>query len=120
MPSPVPSPFVNLVLELMVPLGRVQARKMFGGWGVFSDGLMFAVVIRDELYFKADAENVGRFESRHLKPFVYEARGRTVSLRYFQAPPEALEDPQAMAEWAGSALECALRHRKPQASAARH
>lgn len=120
MPPPAPSPFVSLVLELMAPLGGVQARRMFGGWGIFSAGLMFAVVIRDELYFKADAENVGRFQERGLKPFVYEARGRTVSLRYHQAPPETLEEPQAMAEWAGEALDCALRQRKAPAPSARH
>ena len=104
--------FVAHVVEQMPALGGISARKMFGGWGIFSGGLMFAVVIRDELYFKADAENVGRFKDRGLKPFVYEAKGRTVSLRYWQAPPETLEDSQAMAEWAGMALACALRQRR--------
>jgi DNA transformation protein len=109
---PVPSPFVSLVLELMAPLGDVRARKMFGGWGIFDAGLMFAVVIRDELYFKADDDSVGIFKSRGLKPFTYESKGRAVSLRYYQAPPETLEEPQAMAEWAGMALACALRQRR--------
>ncbi|WP_157265244.1 TfoX/Sxy family protein [Azohydromonas aeria] len=112
MPPPAPTPFVSLVLEMMAPLGGISAKKMFGGWGIFSGGLMFAVVIRDELYFKVDDENLGRFESRGLKPFTYEAKGRAVSLRYFQAPPETLEEPQAMANWARSALDCALRQRR--------
>jgi DNA transformation protein len=113
MPAATPSPFTTLVLEQMSALGGVQAKKMFGGWGIFRMGLMFAVVIGDELYFKADEANVGRFESRGLKPFIYEAKGRRVSLRYYQAPPETLEEPSAMAEWAGEAYACALRHQKP-------
>lgn len=112
MPTAIPE-FVTHVVEQMSSMGSVHAKKMFGGWGIFKDELMFAVVIQDELYFKADDENVGRFESRHLKAFTYEARGRRVALRYFQAPIETLEDPQAMADWAADAWACALRKRKP-------
>jgi DNA transformation protein len=104
--------FTTHVVELMAPFGPVQARKMFGGWGLFRTSLMFAVVIGDELYFKADEHSVGRFRARGLKPFSYDARGRSVSLRYYQAPPETLEDPAAMAEWAGEAYACALRNQK--------
>lgn len=112
MPTAIPE-FIAHTVEQMSALGGVQAKKMFGGWGLFKDGLMFAVVIQDELYFKVDDGNVARFESRHLKPFTYEAKGRQVALRYFQAPAETLEDPHAMAEWAADAWACALRNRKP-------
>ena len=105
--------FTAHVVEQMFLLGSVQAKRMFGGWGIFKMGLMFAVVIGDELYFKADGQNVGRFLARGLKPFSYEAAGRKVSLRYYQAPPETLEDPSAMAAWAGEAYACALRNRNP-------
>ena len=113
MPAAALSPFTTLVLEQMSSLGPVQAKRMFGGCGIFKMGLMFAVVIGDELYFKADEQNVGRFLARGLKPFTYEAGGRSVSLRYYQAPPETLEEPPAMAEWAGEAYACALRNQKP-------
>ena len=106
------SQFTGHVVEQMSVLGAVYAKRMFGGWGIFRMGLMFAVVIGDELYLKADEASVGRFKARGLKPFTYAAKGRAVSLRYFQAPPETLEDPQAMAEWAGTAYACALRHQK--------
>ncbi len=105
--------FTAHVVEQMSFLGPVQAKKMFGGWGIFKTGLMFAVVIGDELYFKADEQNVGRFLARGLKPFTYEAGNRSVSLRYYQAPPETLEDLSAMAQWAGEAHACALRNQKP-------
>jgi DNA transformation protein len=56
--------FTAHVVEQMSFLGPVQAKKMFGGWGIFRMDLMFAVVIGDELYFKADEQNVGQFLAR--------------------------------------------------------
>lgn len=112
MANPIPE-FIAHVMEQMSALGGIHAKRMFGGWGIFKDDLMFAVVIQDELYFKVDDENLARFESRGLKPFTYEARGRRVALRYFQAPAETLDDAQAMAEWAADAWACALRNRRP-------
>ena len=104
--------FIAHVVEQMSFLGTVHAKRMFGGCGIFKMALMFAVVIGDELYFKADEQNVGRFLARGLKPFTYEAGGRSMSLRYYQAPPEKLEEPPAMAEWAGEAYACAVRNQK--------
>jgi DNA transformation protein len=112
MPRPRESAFVQHIVDQMQALGGVSPRKMFGGWGIFKNGLMFAVVIQDVLNFKADDQSVDRFESLGLKPFSYEAKGRSVALRYYQAPAETLEDAQAMAEWAGDAYACALRHHK--------
>jgi DNA transformation protein len=112
MPRARESAFVQHIVDQMQILGGVLPRKMFGGWGIFKNGLMFAVVIHDALYFKVDDQSIGRFEALGLKPFTYEAKGRSVALRYYQAPAEALEDTQAMAEWAGDAYACALRHHK--------
>ncbi|TWO72828.1 TfoX/Sxy family protein [Caenimonas sedimenti] len=100
----------------MAGLGGVEARRMFGGRGVFRAGLMFALIADDMLYFKTDEANVGRFEGRGLPPFTYLAKGERKSLRYFQAPPEVFDEAQAMTEWARDAFECALRNQKPKAA----
>src|SRR5690606_29022674 len=90
----------------------IQVRRMFGGYGLFRSGLMFAVVLKDELYFKADEVNVERFQARGLPPFSYEAKGKPTSLRYYLAPNEVLDEPSAMSEWAQEAFACALRQKK--------
>ncbi len=107
-----PSDFADFVVEQMSALGGVEARRMFGGWGIFRAGLMFGLIVGDTLYFKTDAANRGRFEARGLVPFTYAARGRTMSLGYHAAPPEVFDDAQAMTQWARDAFECALRNQK--------
>lgn len=103
--------FVELVLEQMTGFGVPRVRRMFGGYGLYCDDLMFAIILKDKLYLKADAVNIGRFENAGLQPFTYASKGKQVSLRYFEAPPEVYEDQDEMLQWARSALEAALRAR---------
>lgn len=100
---------MSYVVELMHSLGPVRSKRMFGGHGIFLDGLMFALVIRSTLYFKADEVTQGDFQVRGLGPFSYSKGGKEFSLSYFEAPEEAMEDEQEMAAWAGSAYGVALR-----------
>ncbi|MGE0213865.1 MAG: TfoX/Sxy family protein, partial [Parvibaculaceae bacterium] len=88
----------------------VGARRMFGGYGLFREGLMFGLVADDTLYFKADGESKTAFEREGLDPFSYEtAGGKRVVMAYWRAPEQCLEDPDAMAEWCGMAYAAALR-----------
>ena len=110
MPSkPRRNEFVEHVLELVSPFASVSARRMFGGFGIYRDGLMFALVAGDVLYLKADGENRREFEDAGSEPFSYQARRKQVILSYWRAPEEALESPEAMQLWARSAFAAALR-----------
>lgn len=101
--------FANFVVELMVGWAPVQARPMFGGFGVYRDGLMFAILIDETLYFKVDDVSEPQFSSRGLARFSYESKERVASLRYCQAPAEAYDEPAHMALWAKLGYECAVR-----------
>ena len=103
--------FVNYLLELLQAFGNVSAKALFGGHGIYRDGLIFGVVIDDTFYLKADEINRGQFDARGLAPFVYESKskGKQVSLGYYQCPADALESAVLMAEWAGSGYGAALR-----------
>ena len=103
--------FVNYLLELLQVFGNVSAKALFGGHGIYRDGLIFGVVIDDTFYLKADEINRGQFDACGLVPFVYESKskGKQVSLGYFQCPEDALESAVLMAEWAGSGYGAALR-----------
>ena len=103
--------FVTHVTDLMHRLGPVTARRMFGGYGIFLDRLMFALIIDRVLYLKADARNRPAFEAQGLGAFSYLRQGRWISLGYYQAPEEVLEDAEQMCEWAGGAYAAALRAR---------
>ena len=105
------SEFAAYAVELLGSVGRVAARRMFGGYGVYCDGVMFALVADDVLYLKADAASRGEFERAGSEPFVYDARGRRTTMAYWRAPDEAMESRELAAPWARIALAAALRAR---------
>lgn len=103
------SDFVDFVLEQLTPLGAVRARAMFGGHGIYHGDIFFALVAADRLYFKTDAVTCREYQALGLEPFTYTARGKTVSLQYYAAPPEVFEESEAMQRWARQAVGVALR-----------
>lgn len=106
--------FLDFVKEQLADFGPVSVRRMFGGAGIFRDGLMFALISDETLYLKADAASQGEFEALGLPPFSYGAKGgkRTV-MAYWRAPEACLDDRDEMTEWALKAYGAALRARKP-------
>jgi DNA transformation protein and related proteins len=106
--------FADYVVEQMAGFGAVEAKTMFGGFGIYRLGLMFALIMDDQLYFKVDAVSGDAFHARGLRPFTYEARGKASSLNYYEAPPEVFDEPAEMAEWAREAYACAVRKNKPK------
>ena len=101
--------FVDYVMELFGPFGTVGARRMFGGHGMYLDGLMFAIVSEDTLYLKADEMNRIEFEQAGCEIFGYARKGRRATLNFFRAPADAMESPELMLPWARSAYAAALR-----------
>lgn len=101
--------FIDYVMELLGPFGTVGARRMFGGHGVFLDGLMFAIVSDDTLYLKADEMNRIEFEQAGCEIFGYARKGKRATLGFYRAPEDAMESPELMLPWARSAYAAALR-----------
>ncbi len=103
--------FIEHVLELLRPGGGVAARAMFGGHGLYVDGMIIGLVVDDVLYFKTDDASRARFSERALEPFVFRKRktGESVATGYYRPPEEALDSPDAMREWQRLAMGAALR-----------
>ena len=100
-----PSAFVTSVLTIMTPLGDVQPKRMFGGWGLFLEGNMFALINKgEELFLKADDEN--------KDAFIAEGSGTHGKMPYYAVPPEALEGWTQMQPWAEGAVGAAMRTAK--------
>lgn len=106
--------FVQLVLDLMAPIGGIRARAMFGGFGIYQRDTMFAIIVDDRLYFKADGSTRLKFEQLGLSPFMYVARGKAVTLQYYEAPPDVFEAPDAMRGQVLEAIGVALRASRPK------
>lgn len=102
---------VDHSLDLLQPLGPVRARAMFGGYGLYLDDLMFALIAFDALYFKADKLSEPEFEAAGGEPFVYEGKSKPIKISYWTVPDEALEDPESLLPWAERAVGAARRNR---------
>jgi len=101
--------FVDYVMELFGPFGTAGARRMFGGHGVYLDGLMFAIISGDMLYLKADEMSRIEFERAGCETFGYARKGKRATLNFFRAPEDAMESPELMLPWARTAYAAALR-----------
>ena len=101
--------FVSHVLDLLEPLGPVSARRMFGGYGIYIDRVMFALVASDVLYLKVDDASRGEYEAAGLEPFCYTKQGKSYRMSYHAAPEDALEDAELLRDWARKGVDAAFR-----------
>ena len=60
---PVGNDYLEFVLEQLSVVGPVNARKMFGGAGIYLRQQMFALVANDALYLKEDNRNRADYEA---------------------------------------------------------
>jgi DNA transformation protein len=103
------SEFVTYLLEQLTPLGEVSARGMFGGYGIYFDGRMFALVAQDTFYVKSDDVSRPEFEREGLEPFRFESSKGTTETSYYQPPSAAIDDREKLCEWARKGIEAAKR-----------
>ena len=96
--------------EMFSALGPVSIRRMFGGKGVYHQGLIIAVEVRGEMLLKADAVSAPDFEAAGARRWSYEGKGGKVAqMPYWTVPDDAYDDPDAMAHWVRLAYGAALR-----------
>jgi DNA transformation protein and related proteins len=104
----------QFIRELFAPFGPVTVRRMFGGAGIWSEGLMFALEFDGTLFLRVDETSIPDFEREGSRPFVYtraKSPGRVgrASLSYWRLPERLYDDPDELAVWAGRARGIAER-----------
>lgn len=102
--------FAEFVFEQMSELSDVVYKSMFGGYGFYQHGLMFALVADEQLYFKANDFLADEFIALGLKPFIFQSKGKDMQLNYYQAPETVFEQAEQMRFWSEKAYQCALRN----------
>ena len=114
----------EFIRELFAPFGPVAVRRMFGGAGIYSEGLMFALVFDGAIFLKVDEASIPDFEREGSRPFVY-TRAKTpgrvgrASMAYWRLPERLYDDPDELAGWAGRALAIAQRKKFAQRTRAK-
>lgn len=109
---PVSKEYLDYVQDLLSVLGPVDVKRMFGGAGLYHQGLFFGLVADDVLYFKVDDTTRADFETDGMEPFrPYGDEG--YAMQYYEVPVDVLEDRDQLAAWAEKAINVAGRKRVP-------
>ena len=95
----------ELARESLEPLGAVTMRRMMGGATLYLDGTVFAILLDDALWFKADAQSDAEWDAAGCVRFTYARRdGRVATMNYRRAPPDVYDEPEETQRWARLAL----------------
>ena len=97
--------FVNFVVDQLSRWGPVSIRRMFGGAGLYRNGKMFGLIADDIAYLKVDDSNRDDFVKAGSSPFnPFPEKVKTTVMSYYEIPPEVLENPDELAQWAERSL----------------
>jgi DNA transformation protein and related proteins len=98
------------VQEALEPLGPVTMRRMMGAAVLYLDGIIFAVLDEEAVWFKADAESAAIWDSAGCERFTFTGKdGRVEVMNYRRAPSDVYDDAEAMQHWASLAQAAGLR-----------
>lgn len=114
------SPFVEYVLEQLRAFEDIALRRMFGGYGIYRRGIMFAIIADDRLFLKTDEENRHEYKDAGMVPFVYDkhdkqGKKKIVTMSYWEVPPHVLESADAFFYWCVKAYDAAVRNKHKKA-----
>ncbi|MGL4406158.1 MAG: TfoX/Sxy family protein [Notoacmeibacter sp.] len=96
--------------DLFSSFGPISIKKMFGGKGIYADGLIIAIELSGEgLLFKADDQSAPDFAAAGSAQWTYEGKNKPATMPYWHVPETAFDDPEELAFWARKALEASKR-----------
>ncbi len=102
--------YLKYIQDQLTEFGDIYIKRMFGGIGIFKDGLMFAKIGGDTFRLKVDESNQKQFEDRGMKPFHSEKKKK--GMPYWEVPQDILEDRTELAKWANQSYIIALKSKK--------
>ena len=100
--------YIEYIVDQLFVTGPVQARRMFGGAGLYLKGLFFAIIADDVLYLKVNDSNRNDFKQAGMEPFRPYGND-SYAMQYYQVPAEVLEDTELLKKWAQKALSAAAQ-----------
>lgn len=94
-----------VVHDLLKGISGISSRAMFGGYGIYKDGKIFAIIVESELYFKSDETTKSYFKERGGTQFTYKKKdGRSYAMNYWLVPADVMENGDEFIRWADVAL----------------
>lgn len=104
--------FVDFVQEQLRDIPGISFRSMFGGWGIYKNETIFAIIVDGTLYLKVGDTNRVLFEERHCLPFVYQGqKGKKIVMSYWTIPEDVIECPEELKSWVDRSVQVSLEAR---------
>ncbi len=110
-------------VDLLSDMGPVEARRMFGGAGLYAGGVMFGLIDDDVIYLKIDEALRADLAAAGARPWIYtEGKGPKAGIpqetSYWSLPESALDDPEEACAWGlrSLAVAQAIKAAKPPRS----
>jgi len=108
------SQYAQYIFDMLKPQGHITIKALFGGYAFYNEGVIFAIIVDDQLYFKVDDETRADFEAYQSEQFIYQGKSKEVSMPYMTLPESILENSEELALWVAKACNVSLRAKKPQ------
>lgn len=105
------SPYCEYIIDLLSPYGEIKVKPMFGGYGVYKDGIIVAIIADDELYFKVDHTNQQQYENYNSEAFSYKNKNKIVKMSYWKLPLEIIENEEELSVWLDQSYNISLKNK---------
>mgnify|MGYP000324205942 CR=1 FL=1 len=107
------SGFVEYIIqEALGHISGITARAMFGGYGLYKDGIICGLIDDDKLYFKVDESNRKDYEEKGSGPFIYVHKGKEMKMGYWLVPEDVLENRELAEMWLEKAVTASINAKK--------
>ena len=90
----------------------ITTRKMFGGYGIFHNKIVFAIIAYNELYMKVGDSNVHDYINKGADQFTYNSGIKRVKMSYYKIPEDVIEDSEEFLKWCQKSYQVALSLKK--------
>jgi DNA transformation protein len=104
--------YAQYVLDLLSPYGSMTSRAMFGGYGIYKDGLIVGIIVDDELYFKVDESVKKKYEELGSVPFTYNRGDKIFAMPYWKVPIDIMENEDELENWLEGAYRVSMYSKK--------
>ncbi len=96
--------FKDFIVDQLREMDGIEARRMFGGHGLYQDETFFGIVHKGKLFFKINETTIAAYRKLKMKPFC--PNGKQTLKSYYQVPVEIIEDADGLRQWAVKAVRC--------------
>lgn len=100
--------FIDHIIDSLTSINKITNGRFFGGTGLKADGVQFAMLMGDSLFFVVDDTTRPKYEAAGMECFWYNTKKKRVDVRkYYEVPGELLDDPETLTVWAKESIKIA-------------